>query len=326
MANTIYANARAKAMEKNLLGIERLNRMIECVFADDAIKILGEVGFGDGAVIESALDFEKLIEIEQTKLFNFLKEASSPKGFARFILLKNDYHNAEALIKAKHLRIDADEMLVDNGLISKEKLKEKIMTDDYKDLSSQMVSALLYCDNEFVSGRADGFSINAKFVKEYYNELNEIAKKDKKLKEILAFKIDCTNIGSALRTRNFSWFKNMAIDNGKLTEKDYKNLCELPLENLKEQFRYTDYKEVINTAVDEKLKGQPLSDFEKIFDNFAIRLLKKEKYEIEGYLPLMIYVYSKLSELTNVRIVLVGLINGIDKTEIKRKLREGYEG
>ena len=45
--------------------------MIECSTADEAIKILSEVGFGDGAVIESALEFEKLIAIEQRKLLDF---------------------------------------------------------------------------------------------------------------------------------------------------------------------------------------------------------------------------------------------------------------
>ena len=326
MSNLIYANARAKAMEKNLLGSEGLNRMIESATPDDAIKILSEVGFGDGLILDSALEFERLISAEQKKLFSFLKEASSPQNFARFILLKNDYHNAEAFIKGKHLRIDVDGMTVDSGTLDKDWLKEKIITDDYKDLSEQMANALLLCDNEFVGGRASGLNVNVGLTRAYYDELYKIAVKDKYLRKIYTFRVDSLNIGTALRTRNYSQYLGMALSNGSLTEREVKSLCEIPLENLKEQFRYTEYKTLIETAVEEKLKGQPLSDFEKFGDNFAIKLLKKDKYEIEGALPLMLYTYSRLSEISNVRIILVGLINGIDKTDIKRKLREIYEG
>ncbi len=326
MANLIYANARAKAMEKNLLSLERFNRMIECSTADEAIKILSEVGFGDGAVIESALEFEKLIATEQRKLLDFLKEASSNKNFASFILLKNDYHNAEVYIKAKHLRVDFDDMTVEAGLINKEVLKEKILTDDYRDFSAEMRDALIFCDNEFVSNRTSGQTINSALTKAYYLELFNLSKKDKRLKKIFEFKIDTINIGIALRARNYSEFSKMALQYGTLTEKDYKNLCEMPLENLKEQFRYSEYKLAVNLAVDQKIKGQPLSDFEKLADNFALKMLKQEKYQTEGIIPLMIYVFAKLNEISNVRIVLVGLINGIEKAQIKRKLREIYEG
>ena len=104
------------------------------------------------------------------------------------------------------------------------------------------------------------------------------------------------------------------------------NLCEMPLENLKEQFRYSEYKLAVDLAATQKIKGQPLSDFEKLADNVALKMLKQEKYQTEGIIPLMIYVFAKLNEISNVRIVLVGLINGLEKAQIKRKLREIYEG
>ena len=74
------------------------------------------------------------------------------------------------------------------------------------------------------------------------------------------------------------------------------------------------------------MKGQPLKAFEKCAEDYALKLLKQEKYGVEGNLPVLLYCYSKRSEISNVRIIMVGLINGVDKNEMRTKLREDYEG
>ena len=66
--------------------------------------------------------------------------------------------------------------------------------------------------------------------------------------------------------------------------------------------------------------------FGKKGELIAANYLKKQKYSVEGIRPFMLYVYYKLAELTNVRIAMVGLINGQDEREIKNRMRETYEG
>ena len=61
-------------------------------------------------------------------------------------------------------------------------------------------------------------------------------------------------------------------------------------------------------------------------DDFALKTLKKRKYDVGGIVPFMLYCYYKLAEIKNVRIIMVGLINKADKNEIKRRLRNTYEG
>lgn len=103
--NPFYANARAKSAENYLLGADRFNRMLQADSAEDALKILREVNFGEGANAESALEFEALLRAEREKLNRFVREVSPSRAFRRFFLAESDYHNAEALIKAKHLKI-----------------------------------------------------------------------------------------------------------------------------------------------------------------------------------------------------------------------------
>lgn len=326
MVNRIYANARAAALSKNLLGRDRLGRMLDATNVDEAIRVLAEVNFGDGAKIESALDFEKLLEIEEGKFLNFLKEQGLDKDVASFFVIKNDYHNAEAFVKCKYLKKDYEDMSVHSGNIDKAVLKELIYTDDYASLPKSMQKALITCDEDFASNKATGVSVNSAFTKAYFEHLYSLTKKDKLLKKIYAFKVDGINIGTALRSRKYSVAKDWFLKNGTLGEKPLKALCEEPLENLKQQFVFTDYKQAVSLAVDAKLASQPLSSFEKLIDELALNFINTKKYSIEGNVPLIKYCLQKQAEISAVRQILVGLLNKIEKNDIKNTLRAIYEG
>ena len=324
MANAIYSNARAKALENSLLSRDRLNRMVESVTADEAVKILYEVNFGDGLVIEGAPDFERLILQEQKKFIGFIKEVSASDLLTKYFLLENDYHNAEAIMRAKHLKTDYSPMLVPNGLIDSDELAKKIMADDYGDFSEQLSAVLSFADGEFVAGRATGSGINAAFVKALYNELSTCAKKNGEIKRIFERKADCVNVATALRTRNYSEADKYFVAGGTLDNVFLKTLCEDDYDIIKEKCKYHPFGEYILSAIERE--GKPLTDFEKLADDYAMKLLKKNKYSVENIHPFLLYCYYKLAEIKNVRIIMVGLLNGWDRNDIKRRLRDGYEG
>ena len=325
MINFQYLNARAKALENGLLGKDRLYRLAESVSAEEGLKVLTEVNFGGGIAIDSPLDFEKLIDEEQTKLFELINKIGGETAFGNFVLLSQDFHNAEAFMKAKHLKISADKMLVPEGKISKEKLSEAIMMDEYKSLPPLLAEACITADGLFVSGKATGRIINATFMKCLYSALYELSKKDKDLAEIYSAKADCANIAIALRTRNYQTASESFVVGGKLTESEKKSLCEESFDSLKEKCKFFGNSQFVKVALS-GVAGQPLTEFESLAEGFALKYLKKQKYSVEGIRPFMLYVYYKLAELTNVRIAMVGLINGQDEREIKNRMRETYEG
>jgi len=326
MANSVYSNARAKALENYLLGKERLNRMAESENAEDALRILSEVNFGDGITLDNTNDFERLIDVEREKLFDFIREVAPSEDLKKYFLLKNDFHNAEAGIKAKYLKIDETKMTVSNGLIDKDLLKEKILIDEYKDFPEEMANALLKCDEAFVSGKANGAFVGRIFKQAYYSELSKCASKNKALKELFAVKVDCVNIGTAMRSRDFEVTKSSMVFGGSLKEDDLKFLCEESFEVIKERFKFHKLANIIEAAATAASSEKPLSDFETLADGYALSYLKKFKYSSDGVYPFLLYVFYKLAELDNVRIILVGLLSGHSSIEIKGRLRESYEG
>ena len=326
MMNVIYANARAKALENGLLGVDRLNRMIDSASPEEAMKILSEVNFGGGVFVDSFLDFEKLISAEEKAFISFIKADCPSDALKNYLLLPFDFHNAEAFIKEKYLKKQVADLTVESGLFDKESMKEKIMLDEYKGFPEEMAKALLYCDGEFTSGRANGASVNAAFKCGLYKELYKNARQDNLLKQIFSVKADCANFSAAIRSDNYNSAKRFFVVGGKLSANDLKTLSDEPVETLKEKFKFTEIGDLIATAVDSLAKDGSMSDFETAADDYALTLLKKRKYSTEGAIPFMLYCYYKLAEIKNVRIVLVGLINGTDKNEIRRRLRNTYEG
>lgn len=325
MSNVAYSNARAKSLENYLLGEERINRMIDSDKPDDALKILSEVNFGEGTTISSALDFEKLISAEKKKLFDFIKETCASPALADFIMLKSDFHNAEAIIKSKYLKIEIDDILDVSGKFDIDKMKEKIFEDDYSSFPDELAKALSFSDVEFVEGRASGVKIASVFSKAYFSELYRLAKKDSILLELYRVKADVANVGIALRLRDFSQAKEHFVEIGKITLQDLQALSEEQLELLVEKFKFSYISELISSAIYSVKNSEPLSDFEKSADSFAVNRMLKQKYATDGIFPFMQYCFYKLADLSNVRIVMVGLINGLNKSDIRNRLRAYYE-
>lgn len=326
MSNVIYANARAKALELTLLGLDRLNRMLDSETASDALKILTEINFGEGVNISSPLDFEELIRLEQNKLNDFIKNTCQEDGISKFFLFKNDYHNAEAFIKSKYLKIDVENMIVQGGYFDKEVLRDCIFNDDYKKLPKNLAKALLFLDGEFVAGRATGDTVNGEIIKALYSDLAEAVKSNKYLNEIFKAKVDFANVSMALRSRDYNKIKDKFLFGGNLTESQFKSLSEDSFDVIKETFKFSKYSNVILSAIDCAEKKIPLSDFEKLSSSFPVALLNKEKYSTDGSIPFMQYCFYKLADIENVRIIMVGLINGLDKNDVKNRLRDCYVG
>ena len=325
MTNAVYSNARARSLEKSLLGAERINRMIDSGDPAEAMKILAEVNFGGGIAVASANDFEILTNAEEKNLIAFIKEACPSKSLKAFLLKKYDYHNAEALIKSKYLKTDSEKFTVENGLLDKDEMREKIMSDDYRDFPEPMKKALAECDAEFAASKASGASINAKFIKAYFADMAHIAKKNGKLSEIYKAKVDSANISTALRTRNFAVAKQDYLYGGTITLSEFKALNEEQFDVLKTKFRFSPRAEMAASAIKAAEKKIPLSEFEKEADEFAVSYLLRFRYATEGVLPFMQYCFYKLADIANVRIIMVGLLNGFGDN-IKSRLRTFYAG
>ena len=320
MASVLYASARAVSMEKSLLGDDRLKRMVDGG-TDDALKILSEVGFGAGDTVGEVVDAVSLDET--AKLSAFIKETAPDDKIAKFFLYPYDFRNAEALIKAKYLKTETE--LSPNGLFDAKDLKERIFADDYGTLPPFMGKALFNADKEFVDGTASGVYINSLFTKALYDELFSLKIKNDFVSNILCAKADMINIGIALRTRDFELSEKQFVHTGKIGKSALKAVCEDDFDKIREKFKFDEYKDEIYAALNGLDNDAGLKEFEKMSDGYAVKLIKKHRYDSNGDFPFIRYCFYKLADIANVRIILVGLSGGLSAAEITERLREHYE-
>lgn len=326
MKNAVYANALAKALENNLIGKERLLRMADAESAEAALKVLAEVNFGNGISVSSPAEFEKLFFAETKKLNGFIKENCPIECFKDYFLAPFDFHNAEAFIRAKHLKIAPEKLLCAEGLYAADVMKDKIFSDSYGGFYEELSFALKDAEYEFVSGSATGAKINLIFKKALYKKLEKESKKDKTLKQIYRAKADYTNLSVAFRTKNYSLAKSGFVSGGTFSEETLKSFCENGYEELKQNCVFLNRKNEVLLLIQEAEKGKPFFEFERMAYGIALSVLGEHGYSVDGNFPFMRYCFFKQAEIANVRIVLSGLLNGNLSEDIKRRLRSTYEG
>ena len=320
MASVLFSSARAVSMEKTLLGEDRLKRMLDGT-ADDALKILSEVGFGAGDNVRDEID---AVSTEETaKLSAFIKETAPDEKIAKFFLYPYDFKNAETLIKSKYLKTETT--FAPSGLFEVKDLKERIFADNYGALPKAMATALFNADKVFVDGTASGLYINSLFTKALYEELFALKLKNPFLVKILRAKADLVNVSIAFRTRDFAAAEKQFVLNGELYPDALKSICEDDFDKIRDKFRFSCYKDEIFAATDGIEKGEGLKEFEKASDGYAVKLVKKHRYDQAGDFPFIRYCFYKLADIVNARIILIGLAGGLSAQEITERLRERYE-
>ena len=107
MRDTAYVNALAVSAQKSLLTKSKFLTMAEASSPEDALSVLKSSGFGEGAEISGAGEYEKLVDKEREKLRAFLREYSPSKGLIAYCYLGGDFFNLDAA--ARKVLLGADD-------------------------------------------------------------------------------------------------------------------------------------------------------------------------------------------------------------------------
>lgn len=319
----IFANACAKAKELNLFTEERLHRMIEASSFDDAVRILFEVNYAGGMIVESK-DYEKLL-IEEERLVNeFVRGVIPEKAGFECFFLKNDYHNFKTLLKVKFGKLsEYEQMLLPDGTIPLAVLKEKLNANKL-DFNIYMAKAYQIISTAFETGTGSPRVIDVEVDKAMYRDIkNRLSKNcDKYIKEYFITLIDTTNILSFLRVirlkESFKFFADNFIDGGEYSIKFFEE-CTLDYNKIIAAVSGTKYK-----AFAVKLENGDLPTFETARDNFLLSIFSTSKTDMFSVAPIVGYYLAKQNEIKVLRLVLICKKNGVPQNELKKRVRNLY--
>lgn len=330
-----FLNGIIKSLEKELLTPATLMRIIDEPDYKNAFRALKEQGFGKNAATDEA-DSETILQAETLALDDFAREFSPGDEYSEFCLAGIDFYNAERLLRSKYIKgfgfvqtrtgligdvaaaLEACEKNAKYGKAGQSGRKDKNF------LPQELVSAYNESKALFESGKASGAEISSIFIRARYARL--LKKCGGQLNAFLKNEIDCKNISTALRAKTQDEIDKLFIVGGSLKKEDIDFIFSQDADKTEKRFAFTPFADMISIAEKEKAAGLPLVRFEAEADGFALKELKKKKYETEGATPFVLYYLYKSAEIKNVRIILTGKRAGASAEDIKRRLRTGYDG
>jgi len=120
------------------------------------------------------------------------------------------------------------------------------------------------------------------------------------------------------------YFKIIYLDNPYLNYEDLRQIITEPEDKVTEIIKNLGYASII--LPNEEFKSDPiyLSEIEKEMDNYLMRVIRSYRMQAFGPEPVFGFLYAKMTDIRNLRIILHGKYFQINENEIKSKLRECY--
>ena len=193
-------SAMLRAREANMLGRDRMDRMLAAGSYGEAAKLLAECGYEDLSDADAA-GVDAALTRRRAAVFEELAGMAPQPEVVDIFRLKYDYHNLKTLVKAAGAQVSGDRLLSDCGRVPADKLKAAVEEDRLSDLPADMAAA--YESARSLLARTGNpqladFELDAA----YFAELMRLAEAtgSEFIKGYVRTMIDSANLRAAVRT------------------------------------------------------------------------------------------------------------------------------
>lgn len=313
-----FVNAMCISRQKNLLGKDKLTRLLEAADFEEAYRMLAEFGFGEGDV--PSAEYERLLAGEQRKLYDFVRTYAPTEDIKAYCLVPRDCYNAEYLVRAAYVSLS--DVVNQAGEVPLDRMKKGVQ-GAYHLLPEWLVPPVKEAQAMFERGDATGVAVSTVFARAQYAHLLSVCRRAP-VKRYVQWQIDTKNISVALRSANRAELESMWIEGGQVSFDSLLLLHKGERTAVERRFLQTDYTEVVRLALEAKDKHLPLVAYENAVDSAFLRSLLPMRYSSEGVAPFLLYYGYKTNDIANVRVLLAGKLAGADKDTIKARMRVSY--
>lgn len=328
-ASNIYAVARIRSLEKRLLGRDRMARIAESSL-EDAMRMLHESGYGDKPDATAA-DCEILIAQELEKTAKLINEVTPAQDATDLFLLKADVHNLKALIKARLLNNEEEPFLLRGGVYAIDKLTVSVQEHDYRDLPPVFADALNALERELLT-RVNPQYVSVTLDRAYHLHARSVIEKRKDsnpfLKQYFFALADFDNVLALLRLRDMGVQKealhDVLLPAGDVAHSALLAAFEQPFESLTRQVATGTAGAAMAAGMEEVQRSGRVSALEKARDDYLLRLIKKDKYDVMTIQPVLGFYLAREQEAKCIRLIITAKRNKLDESVIAERLRELY--
>ncbi len=322
----LYASARIKSMEKNLLSRDKLERMSEAKTLEDALKLLDEAGWRSIASPTMAA-VEEVLASRRSEAFALVRSLAPDKRLPDVFLIKYDYHNLKVLLKSEATGENADALLIDAGRLSCRQLKTMLAEDSFAAMNKNMAQSVEEA-RDVLARTQDPQLLDLILDKAMFADMLEMADSLglRYLRNYVALMIDSVNLRLTVRLRRMGKglevLRYALIPGGDIA---VSRLLGDVTPDIIENVYHTSPLAAAAQAGAQALRGEAsLSAVDLACDDVLLNYLKSAKYVAFGAEPLIGYLAAVEAELTAVRTVITGRLAGLAPEMITERLRETY--
>lgn len=321
----LFISTYLRSREKNLLTAARMERMIDAPTADEAGKVLQEIGYGEFSAA-SDRELGQALAREREALFEDLYRFVPDKAVVDVFKVKYDYHNLKALLKAQAMGVDGGRLLLDAGRVPAAALERAVREGDFESLPETLRKAAQEA-HEVLSATGDPQLSDFVLDRAYYEEMLSCARLTRSdfLVRYVQASIDAANLRSAVRTlrmkKGGDFLRKVLFEGGTIPVDSI--LSAALGGSLEELYRTTELKAAAEAGA-EVLRGGDLTRFEKLCDDAVTAFAAEAKRVPFGVEAVIGYLVAKEIEFTAVRIIMASRMAGIDGDTIRQRLREAY--
>ena len=314
-------SARIRAMENRLLTRERMDRMIDARDTSEAMKVLGECGYGEGASLDAVLAQAR------ADTFRDMEAAAPDHRLVEIFQLKYDYHNAKAILKAQAMGVPAERLLLPGGRYDGKELLEGWQREDLRGCSETFRKAMDRAKAALAESR-DPQQADVILDRACYEEMARLARELESdfLMGYVRLSVDVANLRTAVRVHRMGkegdFLRQVLLPGGSVSEQ---TVAAARGEALGEVFRSGPLAQAAELGA--KLAqpgGGALTAFEKACDDAVTAYLSAARRIPFGEQTVVGYLYAKELEFTAIRTIFAGRAAGLDGDTIRARLRETY--
>ena len=310
--DSAYTNGVIAVKEKKLLK-DKLAKMCS-MSGEDALRLLAESGFGGGS------EPEEMVLADEREIDLFIREYAPSKDVEEYLLAPRDFHNAKALVKARHLELDDKPLLGSDGQFSADEIAKAMEAGDTVKLGKELHEAIKAAKALLEKEEPAGAEVGFVFDKALFAYLLRVLKKYGVCKKLLIRRLDMTNLLTYFRSQSKEEAEKFFIEGGSLSKE--KLSCVFAAEGAAlKAFEKSPYKEYVKKLTAAREGEQPFTEAEKMLESFEVDFFSQKPYELSGQGTFLYYVFRRRTENENVRIVLVCLKAGLSEAEIRKRLR-----
>lgn len=314
-----FAVAKVRANESSLLTAADLEGLIAAKDLDAALKLLTDLDYADFSLV----DIDEVLKQKEKSAFEFICDIAPDKNLFDFLIVKNDFHNIKAVLKAIVSNVDYSPFVLEPCLVEPEIIKTAVEEKNFSLLPDWAVEPVKQGFN-LLTETMDGQRLDIYLDKQYLTVAFNMAKESKEEFSFALVNRQCAIANMLVVSRAAEMGKEKAFIKDALVPCDLfdnDRLVSAALEGKKELAEYI--KESGFTDVSENLlKG--MVAFERSLDDLLIDFVTSARYQSFGVSPLIAYYLAKVSEIKTIRILISLKRCGMGEKEIRERVRKLY--